>query len=103
VFNVGLTVKQQTDDFVSALEAGESQSCVSVGLDLGVDVTSHVEKQFHSSCKDQTGYLVPMAMQDCVPVWPFMAASISGEIPSLLPVRELISAPALRSSFMMLT
>jgi hypothetical protein len=103
VFYIGLSVKQQTDDFVSALETGESQCCVSVCLDLGVDVTSHVEKQFHSSCNAQTSYLVPMTMQDYVPVWPFMAASISGEIPSLLPVRELISAPALRSSLMMLT
>lgn len=53
VFNIGLSVKQQTDDFMSALETSKSQRCVSVGLNLGVYVTSHVKKQFHSSYKVQ--------------------------------------------------
>ena len=45
MLHVGLTVEQQGHDLVSALEAGEGEGGVAVGLDLGVDVGAHVEQQ----------------------------------------------------------
>jgi len=36
-------------------------------------------------------------------VWPFIDANINGDIPSLLPVREFISAPWLSRSLMIPT
>lgn len=44
---VGLAIEQQADDLSSALKAGEGQSCVSVGLDLSVDVGAHIQQQLH--------------------------------------------------------
>jgi hypothetical protein len=38
-----------------------------------------------------------------VDVWPFIAASIRGVIPNLLPVPELMSAPALNTILMIFT
>lgn len=38
-----------------------------------------------------------------LPVCPFIAANIKGEIPNLLPVRELISAPFVSNNFIMFT
>ena len=49
MLHVGLTVEQQGHDLVSALEAGEGEGGVAVGLDLGVDVGAHVEQQLHEA------------------------------------------------------
>ena len=38
MLDVGLAIEQETDDLSPSLEAREGESCVSVGLDLGVDV-----------------------------------------------------------------
>ena len=41
--NISLSIDKQTNDIVSALETGQGKSRVTIGLDLSVDVTSHVQ------------------------------------------------------------
>lgn len=49
MLHIGLSIKQQTDYLVSSLKARQCQCRISVGLDLSVDVTTHIEKKFDSS------------------------------------------------------
>lgn len=44
---IGLAIQQQTDNLSPSLETGQSQSCVAVGLNLGVDVRAHIQQQLH--------------------------------------------------------
>lgn len=47
VLDIGLPVQEQTDHLCPALEAGQGQGCVAVGLDLGVNVRAHIKQQLH--------------------------------------------------------
>lgn len=47
VLDIGLPVQQQADHLCPALEAGQGQGCVAVGLDLGVNVRAHIKQQLH--------------------------------------------------------
>src|SRR6218665_632596 len=45
VLQVGLAVGEESNDFVTALEAGQCESRVSVGFDVGIDISSLFQKQ----------------------------------------------------------
>ena len=82
VLAVRLALEQQRHHVGTVLEAGERERRVAVGLDLRV-------RSAPASSSRRTPY-----------VWPFMAASVSGEMPRFELMRELISAPFANSSRM---
>lgn len=45
MLHIGPPVDQQLYHLVAALEAGQRQRRVTVGLDLGVDVAAHLQQQ----------------------------------------------------------
>lgn len=47
VFHVGLPVQKQADNLCSALEASQGQCCVTIGLNLCIDIRPHVQQQLH--------------------------------------------------------
>lgn len=47
VLNIGLPVQEQTDHLCSALEAGQGEGCIAIGLDLSVNIRTHIKQQLH--------------------------------------------------------
>ncbi len=45
MFHIGLAIQQQRYDLMSALKTGQSQGRISIGLNLGIDVRTHVQQQ----------------------------------------------------------
>ena len=45
MFHIGLAIQQQRHDLMSALKTGQSQGRIPIGLNLGIDVRTHVQQQ----------------------------------------------------------